>query len=151
VYCLFGGRGPRRYSAYVGLADSLRRRVLHHLVLRNSSVTTGAAAVSLNPALVTEIDWWTSEDFSDRVTLEAAELVAFEVLEPALRSRGAVTAAAKSLADSSKFALTMSALFRGPPAGHMTFADTEQVHERLDDLERRVQLLESRLGAGKKP
>ncbi len=151
VYCLFGARAAHRYVAYVGIADSLRKRVLQHLVLRDSSVTTGAAAVTLNPALVTEIAWWTTESFSDRVTLEAAELIAFQVLEPVLRSRGSITSAAKSMAALPEFAAATSAVFRGPPSGHLSLPDSEQVYERLTDLEQRVGALESRLGPPQVP
>ena len=56
-----------------------------------SSVTTGVSAVALNPDLVSEIRWWFEPSFSQREVLEAAEQIAFQVLNPALRSRGGVT------------------------------------------------------------
>jgi hypothetical protein len=42
----------------------------------------------LNPDYVTELRWWEHPDFAERYVLEAAELVAYDMLNPALRSRG---------------------------------------------------------------
>jgi hypothetical protein len=81
---MYGGDERR----YVGSGDDLRRRVTQHLVLRSSSVTTGTGAVGLHPDHVRTVEWWEHPDFSEHVVLEAAELVAFDVLEPALQSRG---------------------------------------------------------------
>jgi excinuclease UvrABC nuclease subunit len=44
VYVLFGGKERRRYVAYVGIADKLKRRIEQHLVTRDSSVATGTSA-----------------------------------------------------------------------------------------------------------
>lgn len=88
VYAMYGGQGRSQYVAYVGLAKKLRGRVDQHLVRRDSSVTTGVSAVSLNSDFVTQVRWWTHPDFDKQDILEAAELVAFDVLEPSLRSRG---------------------------------------------------------------
>src|SRR3954464_15241917 len=85
IYALYGGKG-RQYVAYVGLADNLRSRIKQHLVNRDSSVTTGTGAVGLNADYIRAVGWWVDESFSDRTALQAAELVAFDVLEPALRS-----------------------------------------------------------------
>ena len=94
IYALYGGTGSV-FVAYVGTADNLRRRLNQHLVLRNSSVTAGTSIVSLQPDLIREVRWWTDPDFQeDSTALLAAELIAFEILEPALRSRGSVTRAA---------------------------------------------------------
>jgi hypothetical protein len=90
-----------------------------HLVKRDSSVVTGTTAVGLNPDHVREVDWWEHEGFSDRERLEAAELVAFDVFDPALRSRGRVREAAMALAGDAEFAAEMKRLFEGPPAGRL--------------------------------
>ena len=58
VYAMYGGQGRSRYVAYVGLGSKLRSRVEQHLIRRDSSVTTGVSAVSLNPDFVTEVRWW---------------------------------------------------------------------------------------------
>ena len=71
VYAMFGGQGRSRYVAYVGLGSKLRGRVEQHLVRRDSSVTTGVSAVSLNPDKVTEVRWWVHPDFEKPDVLEA--------------------------------------------------------------------------------
>jgi len=53
--------------------------------------------VVLNPDYVTEVWWWVHPDFAQRHVLEAAELVAFDVLDPALRSLGAPQEKAREL------------------------------------------------------
>ena len=88
VYALYSGDRGARYIAYVGIAGALKRRIVEHCIRRNSSVTTGASAVSLNPDLLTSMEWWEHPSFGETVNLKAAEMVAFEVLQPALRSRG---------------------------------------------------------------
>lgn len=88
VYALYGGQGKSAYVAYVGLATQLKPRILQHLVMPNSSVTAGVSAVTLKPEYVTRVEWWEYPDFVDGYVLMAAELIAFDVLDPVLRSRG---------------------------------------------------------------
>lgn len=97
IYAMYGG-DTRRYVAYVGKGDVLRRRINQHLLLRNSSVSTGTTATALIPDHVREVVWWEHARFVESVVLQAAELVAFDVLEPALRSRGGIGAHAAALA-----------------------------------------------------
>jgi hypothetical protein len=66
-------------------------------VLRDSSVTTGASVISLNPSLVRAVEWWDDDRFTDNDILGAAELVDFDVLDPVLRSRGRPTEQAQAL------------------------------------------------------
>lgn len=87
IYAMYGGQ-DRRYVAYVGIGDNLRRRVTQHLVNRNSSATTDTGAVRLHPEQISAVMWWEHPSFADRVGLEAAELVAFDMLQPTMRSRG---------------------------------------------------------------
>ncbi len=103
VYALYGGHGSAAHVAYTGIAGKLRQRVAQHLVLRDSSVATGTSAAVLNPDYVTRVEWWTSPEFSDRHVLEAAELIAFDVLNPALRSRGTTSEAARRRYEDSMF------------------------------------------------
>src|ERR1700749_609235 len=91
-YAMYGGQGGSTYVAYVGIADILMRRIRQHLIQRDSSVVVGVTAVSLNPDFVREVRWWEHSEFAERRVLQAAELVAFDMLEPALRSRGGITA-----------------------------------------------------------
>ena len=119
--------------------------IRQHLVRRNSSVTTGESAVSLNPDLVTEVRWWTHRDFGDRNVLQAAELVAFEVHQPALRSRGGIPGKAKELYEDSDFRGKMAALFDSEPAGRLVIRTLREAFARIADLEKRLGALEARL------
>ena len=83
---------------YVGTAGKLKQRIIQHLIRRDSSVTTGTSAASLNPDYVTNLSWWEHPDFEVTAKLKAAELIAFEVLNPVLRSRGPVNRSALQLA-----------------------------------------------------
>jgi ribonuclease HI len=141
VYAMYGG-GGREYVAYVGVADNLRRRVQQHLVNRDSSVTTGTSAAGLNPDHIRAVEWWTDPSFSDRTTLAAAELVAFDVLQPALRSRGGIPAAAQTLADDDGFRARITTLL-GAPSGRLDIPQLIDVIERLAELEARVARLEA--------
>src|SRR5688572_7500924 len=96
-----GGRSPR--TAYVGIGGKLRQRVHQHLVKRDSSVTTGTSVVRLNVEYVREVAWWEHDEFNDREWLEAGELVAFDVLEPDLRSRGEIRQFSEQIATAKDF------------------------------------------------
>ncbi|MEK7995378.1 MAG: hypothetical protein AAB403_16370 [Planctomycetota bacterium] len=143
VYALCGGRSRNSYVAYVGIADNLRRRIIQHLVTRDSSIATRASAVGLNPDLVTEVRWWEHEQFADRASLEAAELVACAVLEPALRSRGGIMKEAERLSSEPRFRDTMTGLFSGQPTGSLVLPSIETALARILDLERRISALEA--------
>jgi hypothetical protein len=143
---MYGGRGQGLYVAYVGVTDKLRRRVEQHLEHRNSSVTTDVAAVGLNPDNVTELRWWVDPRFANQITREAAELVAFEVLDPALRSRGRIQTQARHLADDDEFRDRMRRLLAGEPAGRLLLPTLQQALDRIADLERRLAALEQQLG-----
>lgn len=142
VYALYGGRGNTQAAAYVGVADKLRQRIRQHLLTRDSSVATGTSVVSLNPDLVTAVQWWEHADFTERVRLEAAELVAFDVLEPTLRSRGATQAQVRKLYADATFYGEMRTLFSGEPAGRLALLTLQDALERIAELERRLVLLE---------
>jgi hypothetical protein len=145
VYALYGGEGFGRYVAYVGIGSDLRVRIDQHLVRRDSSISTGTSAAMLNPDYVTEINWWEHPFFEDRVKLEAAELVAFDVLEPSLRSRGAPRRASVSLLNDTDFVEAMKSLLVGEPTGHLSLPSLATALERIDELERRVTDLEKRI------
>ena len=76
---------------YVGISKNIRSRIDQHLNRRDSSVSTGVAAAMLNADKVASVVWWQHIHFDDPAILEAAEIVAFEILNPVLRSRGNVT------------------------------------------------------------
>lgn len=147
IYALLGGNGNTRTVAYVGSAERLRQRIRQHLITRDSSVTTGAAIVSLNPDLVTEVLWWEHPLFAERARLEAAELVAFDILEPTLRSRGAVPTEARKWYEDPAYSSGMRALIAGEPSGRLTLPSLQDALRRIAELERRLALLEARLAA----
>jgi len=141
---MYGGRGRRLFVAYVGIGDNLRRRVVQHLVKRDSSVATGTSAVGLNPDYVTQVRWWVSPDFDDRHVLEAAELVAFDVLDPALRSRGTISGQTSRFYKDAAFQQRMRSILLGAPAGHLRLPTLHDAMERIEKLEQRLAELEGR-------
>ncbi len=140
VYALYGGRDRTRHVAYVGVAStSLRSRIEQHLVRRDSSVTTGVSAVSLNPEHVTGLA------FAQKDVLHAAELVAFDVLAPALRNRGGVRSGARALYGDDAFRRGLTALFGSEPSGRMEVLTLGDTLEHIAQLQRRVEAIESKL------
>jgi hypothetical protein len=146
VYAMYGRQRPRLYVAYVGVADKLKNRILQHPVRRDSSVATGTSAVVLNPDYVTEVWWWEHPEFAERYVLEAAEMAAFEELDPALRSRGATQARAKELYADEGFRAMMRTMFGNEPSGCLVIPTLQRALERIEELERRLGALEERLG-----
>ena len=146
IYVMYSG--SPRWAAYVGVAGDLRERIGQHLIKSDSSVTTGTAAVGLNPDHVRELDWWEHPAFDQRERLEAAELVAFSVFDPALRSRGRASAKAVALAEDHEFVGEMKRLLLGQASGRLVRPSLSTVAERLDGLERRLAEVERRLSEG---
>jgi len=142
VYAMYAGKGQGLYCAYVGVAGKLKGRVLQHLVRRDSSVTTETSAVVLKPEYITEIRWWEHPGFAERHVMEAAELVAFDILNPILRSRGAIQEKARQLYSEETFRANMMELFQGEPSGQILLMTMQDAFERIADLERRVLELE---------
>jgi hypothetical protein len=87
VYAMYAGEPPRTWVAYVGMASDLHGRLFQHFVRVDSSVVA-AAAVRLDLDYIRYVDWWEHEQFTYGAGRHAAELVAFDVFEPLLRSRG---------------------------------------------------------------
>lgn len=131
--------------AYVGLATKLRGRIEQHLIQRNSSVTTGVSPVSLNHDLVTEVRWWQHSQFEDQSMLEAAELVAFDVLQPAFRSRGGITDRAKELYQLPEFREEMHSIFTAKPTDWLLIRSLPQAWNQIDELTKRMEQIEARL------
>ncbi len=139
VYALYGGQNRGMYVAYVGLATKLKSRITQHLVNRDSSITTGVHPVSLNPDHVTKVGWWEHHDFVNSSILAAAELVAFDILDPILRSRGAARDQAKQLYQDESFKSKMSLLFQNEPSGTLL---VPSLQKQVSDLETRIAELE---------
>jgi len=121
------------------MAGNLHARVSQHFVRQDSSIVA-AAAVRLDLDYVRYVEWWEHEDFSDDARRHAAELVAFDVLEPVLRSRGAPARAAVELYEDKAFKEKFGLVFRAGPTGRM-------IHARLPDVARQVHSLAARVAA----
>jgi hypothetical protein len=145
VYAMYGGEHPRTWVAYVGIAGNLQGRLIQHFVRRDSSVVTGSSAVGVNIELVTHVNWWEDQKFSDDDHRHAAEMVAFDVLDPALRSRGNTRRTARDLAADPSFRDAMSRLFAGQPSGQFVPPRLGQVAVDVRELTERVRRLEQKL------
>jgi hypothetical protein len=142
---MYGGDGgARAWVAYVGIAGNLRTRLDQHFVKRDSSVVTGTSAVGVNVEHVRYIDWWTRTLFDDENRLHAAELVAFDVLDPALRSRGRPRQAARAYLDDPNFVNDVRKIIGGPADGRLVLPEIADLSDAVADLQRRVDALERR-------
>jgi len=139
VYAMYAGEPPRTWVAYVGMARDLHARLSQHFIRQDSSIVA-AAAVRLDLDYVRYVEWWEREGFDDDARRHAAELVAFDVFEPVLRSRGNPTRAAVELYEDGAFRDEFERMFRGAPSGRM-------MHARLPDVARQVHILEARVSA----
>ena len=148
VYALMGGSGGHAYVAYVGIAGKLKNRIAQHLVLRDSSVTTGTSATMLNPDYVTKVKWWEHPGFEEQPRREAAELVALDVFNPALRSRGKTSESAWKLFEDKALHKAMTALLEGEPTGTFAVPTLQSALDRISELEERVALPEEKLRGG---
>jgi hypothetical protein len=92
VYALCAGDRVNDFVVYVGISSNLRSRIYQHLIMRDSSAVVESAPVQINVDSISSLKWWQHDDFQSRNRLEGAEIVAFEVLEPTMRSRGGVSA-----------------------------------------------------------
>lgn len=145
IYAMYGGLPPRTWVAYVGQAGNVAQRLAQHLDRRSSSVATGTSAVGLNVDYVAYVAWWLHPSFSDKTHRLAAELVAFGVLEPALRSRGGIGQPAVDLAQDPRFAHEIGVLLRGEPSGRYRPPALPDLADRVAELEARLGKLEGLL------
>lgn len=139
VYAAYDMNGA---VAYVGISKDLRSRIDQHFNRRDSSVTTAVTATVLNPDKVSCVRWWRHKLFVARNNLEAGEIIAFEMLNPALRSRGGITDRAKTVAADGKFRAEMKALFSEPAHGEYTPRNLDNLAELVDKLSARMAALE---------
>jgi hypothetical protein len=144
--CDVWGLAASPWVAYVGEGGNLASRIDQHFVRRDSSVATGVAAATLNPDAVREVRWWEDASFDAKAARQAAELVAFRVLDPALRSRGGIGSDATALAADASFRDKMELLFRGEPAGVCRQPWIWDMETRIEQLENEVADLKKRLG-----
>lgn len=89
--------------------------------------------------------WWEHSAFAERIRIEAAELVAFEVLEPTLRSRGAIRTEARRTYNDVSFHAEMLRLFANEPTDRRSIPTLQDALERISKLERRLAALAAKL------
>ena len=123
IYAFKGPNDNHGAYSYVGLSNKPRDRVSQHLLRRDSSVATGASAISLNPDKIAECHWWIHETFGSGEHLEAAELIAFEIFNPTLVSKGSSSSAALEISRDLEFREQMEDLFSNTPSGYAVFYD----------------------------
>ena len=138
---IYGFKGPNDIQgaySYIGLSNKLRERVSQHLLKRDSSVSTGASAISLNPDKISECHWWIHESFGEREYLEAAELIAFERFNPTLVSRGSPSTKALDISNNEDFIKQMEKLFSNVPSGYIKFYDLSWAVNKIKELENEI-------------
>ena len=141
LYALYDGHNGKK-CIYVGKSDkNLGRRVVHHLVDRNSSVTTGTAGASINIENLTMVRWWTSEFFSDKIFLDAAEAYFFQQLEPMLRSRGNRIKGSDELLNDEGFIKIVDEIL-SKPSGKIELLSYGKLLLKVRELENRISKLE---------
>ena len=144
VYAMYDKTGR---VAYVGVTNDLKSRINQHLYRRDSSVVTGVSATGLNPDKISSVSWWLHESFGDKDSRIAAELVAFDLLDPALRSRGTVTAGAKDKLALHGFREEMTKLFKSDCTGTYVPKNLDILWKRIADLALRVDQIEASLAS----
>jgi len=145
VYALCGGATLHRgtHIAYVGHTHTLRKRINDHLIARDTAIQTGLSAENLNPDHVVEVRWWQHPSFGERRFHEAAELIAFEELKPALRSQAQeLKGARRTLEDRSFPEDEIRSLLSGEPTGRFVVPSLPGALERIEELEQRLSALE---------
>jgi len=143
VYALYSSDRGHKYVAYVGIAGKLKQRIIQHVIRRDSSVATGTSDVNLNPDQIIGLSWWEHPEFENTVYLKAAELIAFELLNPALRSRAATDNAGSKLLSDENLQLEMENLFKRNPTRSIEFLSLSEAISKINQLENRVHELEA--------
>ena len=108
-------------------------------------MTTGVAAACLNPDVVGKVCWWESDHFTDVGALKACEIIAFDLLNPTLRSRGGVETTTQRYLGDKRFNSEMRKVISGSPSGTLILRNLEDVLERLDRHDELISRLESRI------
>ena len=82
--------------------------------------------------------------FVEENNLTAAELIAFNQLNPIIRSQGNKKRSSQILSDEN-FVQEMVQLFQGEPTGELNIVDLNQALQRISKLEDRIRQLEEKL------
>jgi hypothetical protein len=105
---------------------------------------TGASAVCLQPAMIGGVWWWTDPALADVTRRRAAELVAFDVVEPNITSRAGISPAAQTLSREPDFRAWCEDLFRRQ-RHELTFMGVGDLARELRALQARIASLEAEL------
>jgi hypothetical protein len=126
----------------------LALRVLEQLVVSDGLAAIESPVVPLRADYVSEVRWWEHPGFAERATLEAAALVAIDVLDPPLRGRSRIAAQVAALYDDELFRGRMRALVLAEPTGRVDLPTLAHALDRLASIERRLGELEHRSSSG---
>ena len=124
---------------YVGISKELRARLDQHFNRRDSSVTTGVAAACLNPDSIWRAKWWLDSRLEEKTWREAAELVAFDMFQPTLRSLGGISEAARAIYAKGTFKQTAQSMLNRAPDGEFLPLNLPNLLARVKELRERVE------------
>ncbi len=143
IYAMYDQNGK---AAYVGESGNIRQRIKDHIVNRDSTAVTRLSPTMLNPDYVSHICWWQCDsEFEDQANRQAAELVAFDVLDSSHRSRANSVKKAKKKAREQPFRDDMEKLFENKPAGCYYPPTMQNLVNCVSKLCKRVSELESEI------
>jgi hypothetical protein len=143
--------GPGVYALYegdrtvlVGSAPGLRSLAETHL-FGGAGPSREASELIPHPERITEISWWQHPAMEERDRRRAARWIAIETLAPANRPRFTLSSIAEVALQDPEFVKSMSALFRGPPAGSLVPQSIHELARSVYELKHKVSELERRL------
>ncbi len=90
---------------------------------------------------LTMVRWWTNEEFSDKIFLDAAEAYFFEQLEPMLRSRGNRIQGSDDLLNDVDFLNNVGQIL-SKPSGGIELLSYGKLLLKVKELESRISNLE---------
>ena len=132
--------------AYVGISKDVRSRIDQHLYRRDSSISTGVSTTMLNPDFVTKVEWWIRDVFSEKDVREAAELIAFGIFEPSLRSRGRTSSAAQEKLRDPGLKVQIEKILESPSDGFHIPKNLDNLCKVVVDLMKEVEDLKAKVG-----
>ena len=148
IYALYDIDGR---AAYVGETANLRDRLERHLIRRSSSPVANPCAAMLNIDYISRVEWWAggnTYDFHDGITRKAAEIVAFDVINPYLRSKSSLDTKALEKYSERLFRQDITKLLRVKPSTplyipqlHDAFIEINSLKNRINELEKKIELM----------
>lgn len=131
-------------SPKLGSAETCEAVSNSTLFRRDNSVTTGVSTVSLNPDLVTQVQWWEHPDFETKECWKQRNW-----LHSMYWNRRCGVVAASPIASKNfiriQFRDQMKAVFAGEGAGRLQVRTLSQAWQRIDELEKQLREIRSQL------